>query len=125
MEQVTYYEFRVHPSEIGKDRKYDEIRQGKISSEYHNDYDNPKNLDKIFESSEYSAAMRLPVADINFYDFFTSDIALQLDDFMSSTEISPYFGFFISLKVKDILSEFNISKHKCYPVNITFVTDKK
>ena len=118
MKKLVYHEFRVFPNEANKGRKYDELRNGKLYSIYNNDH--PKSIDKMFESGEYSASMLFPSKDIFFYDFSIRDIALQPDDFMVSTEISSYFGFFVSPKVKNILSEYNLSVHKYYPVNIHF-----
>ena len=101
MKKLTYYEFHSCSSESAQNsNKYNSLRQGKLYSIYQDDDDNPENIDNIFfhpkDSNGYSAYMKLPKTEINFYDFDVRGEALQLDDFMSSTEINSVFGFFVS-----------------------------
>lgn len=124
MKKLTYYKFYFHPSEIEMGRKDGEFNNGKLYSALSEKEDAPEYLDNILfsppNSNGYSANMKLPKEDIVFYDFMVWDTAFQLDDFMESVEVNPIFGFFVSPKLKTILSEYNLSAHRFYPVNVHF-----
>ena len=124
MKKLNYYGFYFLPYEHNKGREYEELNTGKLYSEYSTDPDNPQNIEKILYSppgSEgYSANMKLPATEINFYNFSVWDIALQLDDFMRTPEINSYLGLFVSPKIKRILTEYNLPDYRYYSVNVYF-----
>ena len=124
MKKVKLYGFYYSPYENNKGKAFKNLQAGKLYSKFKNDIDNPQSLGKILfsppGSQEYSASMKLPTKEIVFYDFFARDNSLVLDDFMRTPEINYHFGFFVSQKIKNILTIYTLPDHIYYPVNIHF-----
>ena len=99
MQSLDYYEFDIEPSEAGKNNNF---QNGKLYSKFRNEPDNSSNLNNILYSPSknegYTAHMKIPKIDIEFYDFSTLDGVERLDDFMASSEINSTLGFFVKRK---------------------------
>ena len=116
MKELIYFGVEVESSET---KTHPNFEQHKLYSEKKLLIESPEYLENIlYFKEEFAANIKLPQQEITFYQFNTWEESSQLDDFMSSIEINPSFGFFVSPKAKNILSEFNVFSKKYFPVNI-------
>ncbi|MFT5645367.1 MAG: hypothetical protein ACI976_000037 [Aureispira sp.] len=124
MKELNYYKFGFEPSELKNDTsgKYDELSSGKIYSKVDASTKDDLNKKLFFpeENNYFSSYQKLPKEIFNFYDFFAPQICGQLDGFMKSAEINSIFGFFVSEKVKKILSNFRLPDHHYAAVNVIY-----
>lgn len=122
MQELKYFQIKVVPTEAKKNpnfASFNGYQKLTTNNKYH--HDNPLNISKIFALSEYYPAyVQISSKEITFYDFYTHHSSKVLDDFMIAPtgDLSPHFGFFISPKAKEILTEYALPNHKYYPVNI-------
>ena len=118
MKKLNYFEFEF------KFNEDEGFLGGKLFSKYTADFENPSNIGNIFanppQSNGYSADKKIPNEEIIFYDFLVDENALRLDDFMETSDVNRSFGFFVSPRLKDIISEYDLSDHRYYPVNLKF-----
>ena len=118
MKKLNYFEFEYKTNED------EDLLGQKLYSKYTADFESPFNIGNILfnplQSHGYKADMKLPIQEIIFYDFLVEENSIRLDDFMKSADISTNFGFFVSPRLKDIISEYNLSNHRYYPVNLKF-----
>jgi hypothetical protein len=122
MQELKYFQVEVVPTEAKKNpnfASFNGYRKLTTKNKYH--HRDPINVENILYCSEpYPAFIKIPSKEIIFYDFYTHHSSKVLDDFMVAPtgDLSPFMGFFVSPKAKEVLAEYALPSHKYYPVNV-------
>lgn len=120
MHPLNYYEFTFRSS-VSKENDLNDWGGPDLYSRV--DYNDPKYIgEQLFfppNNNYYSANEYLPSETITFYDYYVDTVKINvLDDFLESVEINSSFGFFVSPRLKDFLTNFTLPSHRYYPVTL-------
>lgn len=122
--QLSFYGVCVSPDYKEWSRRGKSHLSNKLYSKLKNNNESPAYLGNVLfglmDEKMTRADLKLPKKALDFYPFEVWKDAKSVDDCMSSIEINPTFGFFVSENVKTILDEFILPKHCYYPVEVSY-----